>query len=199
MAEEAPMRSTLARPDTRLTYADFLRFPDDGKRHEIIDGVHHVTPSPGLRHQDLVGRLHLAIASYLAAHPEAGRVFLSPLDVVLSPYDVVEPDLLFVTRDQAHILSEKNVQGPPALVVEVLSRGTRRRDAQAKRQLFERAGVREYWMVDSERRVVQVLRKSADGRLVREAELAARDDDVLATPLLPGCAIGLSELFRESI
>jgi hypothetical protein len=64
-----------ARPDTRLTCDEFLLFPDDGKRHELIDGIHYVTPSPNLRHQDLAGRLHLAIGSYLAAHPGTGRLF----------------------------------------------------------------------------------------------------------------------------
>src|SRR5688572_27783974 len=103
-----------ARPDTRFTYEDFLLFPDDGKRHEIIDGEHYVTPSPNLRHQDLVGRLYLAIGNYLAQHPATGRAFLAPFDVVFSFYDVVEPDLLFVAGDQLEILTPQNVQGAPA-------------------------------------------------------------------------------------
>jgi Uma2 family endonuclease len=114
MAGEDPMRTPATRADTRLTYDDFVLFPDDGKRHEIIDGEHYVTPSPILRHQDLVGRLHVEFALYLRTHESAGRVFLSPLDVVLSHYDVVEPDLLFVAGDQPAIMTEKNIQGPPA-------------------------------------------------------------------------------------
>ncbi len=188
------MRSPAA-PDTRLTYDDFLLLPDDGKRHEIIDGAHYVTPSPNLRHQDLVGRLYLAIGVYLATRPGTGRLFLAPLDVVLSYHDIVEPDLLFVAADQRDILTEKNVQGPPALVVEVLSKSTRKRDAQIKRRLFERTGVREYWLVDPELDSVQVFRP-VEGRLRRVVELTSEDDDTLTTPLLPGCAIGLRELFR---
>ncbi len=193
------MRTLAARADTRLTYDDFVQFPDDGKRHEIIDGEHHVTPSPNLRHQQLVGRLHVEIAIYLRAHPQAGQVFLSPLDVVLSHYDVVEPDLLFVAGDQTAIMTDKNIQGPPALVVEVLSKSSRKRDAQTKRRLFERTGVREYWLVDPELDLVQVFRPSPEGKLTRVAELSAEDDDTLTTPLLPGCAIALRELFRPSI
>ena len=113
--------------DGRLTYDDFLLFPDDGRRHELIDGAHYVTPSPNLRHQDLVGRL-----------------FLSPFDVVFSFHDVVEPDLVFVASDQLDILTAQNIQGTPALVVEVLSPSTRKRDREVKRRLYERAGVREY-------------------------------------------------------
>ena len=120
----------------RLTYDDFVQFPDDGLRHEIIDGEHHVTPSPNLRHQDLVGRLHLSLGGFLEDRPERGRVFLSPFDVVFSFHDVVEPDLVFVAPDQLDILTDKNIQGAPALVVEILSPSTRKRDEQLKRRLY---------------------------------------------------------------
>jgi Uma2 family endonuclease len=192
------MRSPAARADTRLTYDDLVLFPDDGKRHEIIDGEHYVTPSPNLRHQQLVGRLFFEMTTWLKAHPGAGEVFLSPLDVVLSHHDVVEPDLLFVAGDQTAIMTEKNIQGPPAPVVEVLSKSTRKRDAQTKRRLFERTGVRQYWLVDPELDTVQVFQPSPDGKLARVAELAAEDDHTLTTPLLPGCAVRLRELFRAS-
>ena len=193
------MRSPAARADTRLTYDDFVLFPDDGKRHEIIDGEHYVTPAPNVRHQRLVGRLLYEIERYLRAHPRVGEVFAAPLDVLLSPYDIVEPDLLVVTGDQAGILTEKNVQGPPALVIEVLSKITRKRDAQTKRRLFERTGVREYWLVDPELDAVQVFRPTPEGRLARVAELTAEDGDVLTTPLLPGCQIDLRDLFRPHL
>lgn len=88
------MRSAAPAADVRLTYDDFLLFPDDGKRHELIDGVHYVTPSPRLRHQALVGRLLGAIVGYLQERPDVGLIFVSPLDVVLSDRDVVVPDLL---------------------------------------------------------------------------------------------------------
>lgn len=191
------MGSPTPHVDTRLTYDDFLLFPDDGKRHELIDGVHYVTPSPNRRHQRLVGRLYLQIARHLEAHPGIGELFLAPFDVVLSRFDIVEPDLLFIAGDQPEILTAQNVQGPPALVIEVLSKRTRKRDAQTKRRLFERTGVREYWLVDPELDTVQVFRPSPDGRLTRVAELTADDDDLLASPLLPGCTIGLRVLFRE--
>jgi Uma2 family endonuclease len=198
MAGEDPMRTPVARADTRLTYDDVVQFPDDGRRHEIIDGEHFVTPSPNVRHQELVKRLLVEIELHLRSNPGAGQVFMAPLDVVLSPHDVVEPDLLVVSGDQAGILTDKNVQGPPALVIEVLSDSTRKRDAQTKRRLFERSGVREYWLVDPELDTVQVFRGSPEGRLARAAELTAEDDETLSTPLLPGCLIGLRELFRAS-
>ena len=90
---------TTSQRGARLTYDDFVRIPDDGNRHEIIDGVHYVTPSPAFRHQQLLGRMHAAIFNFLEQHPEVGQVLLSPLDTGLSPWDVVEPDLLFIAAD----------------------------------------------------------------------------------------------------
>ena len=191
-----PMHSTPE--DTRLTYDDFLLFPDDGKRHEIIDGVHFVTPSPTVRHQVLIGRLYYVIESHLRAHPALGRVFVAPLDVVFTKWDVVEPDLLFVAGDQSGIISEKNVQGAPALIIEVLSPGTRKTDEQIKRRLFERGGVREYWLVDPGGDLVKVFRRHADESFPLDAELSRDAHDVLTTPLLPGLVISLDELFAAT-
>jgi Uma2 family endonuclease len=184
--------------EKRFTYEDFLLFPDDGLRHEIIDGEHYVTPSPNLRHQDLVGRLYLAIGNFLAARRGLGRVFVAQLDVVLSSYDVVEPDLLFVASDQTGILTDKNVQGAPALVIEILSRGTRKRDEQIKRRLFERVGVREYWLVDPELDLIKVFRRAEDNTFPRVAELTAEEHSVLTTPLLPGFSLALAELLAPT-
>ena len=184
------------RSDVRLTYDDFLRFPDDGKRHEIIDGVHYVTPSPGRRHQQLSGRLYFSLAEHLRAHPSQGEVYYAPFDVVVSHWDVVEPDLLLVTRDQMEILTEKNVRGTPALVVEILSPSTRRTDEITKRKLYERSGVQEYWVVDPELDVVKVYRRS-EGAFGQALELSAERREALTTPLLPGWSAALHELFAS--
>jgi Uma2 family endonuclease len=189
------MPTTSQRSARRLTYEDFVRIPDDGKRHEIIDGVHYVTPSPVLRHQQLLGRLYVSIANFLEVHPEVGQAFLSPLDTVFSPWDVVEPDLLFVAADQLDILTEPNIQGAPALVVEILSPSTRRRDQGIKRQLFDRGGVREYWLVDPKGRDLTIYRRAADGGFPKVAQLSAADEATVATPLLPGFALSLVKLF----
>jgi len=171
-------------------------YPDEGgPRHELIDGVHFVTPTPVTRHQQLVSRLTFEIESYLRAHPGSGEVFGVPLDVVISDRDVVEPDLQLITADQSEILTTKNVQGAPALVVEVLSPSTRRRDLGIKRDLFDRAGVREYWIVDGGQNAIDVYRRSADGLLL-SARLRADAGEALTTPLLPTFTFALNQLFR---
>jgi len=155
-----------------------------------------VTPSPNTRHQRLVGRLFEAFVLYLQGHPGAGEAFLAPFDVVLGRHDVVEPDLLFIAAEQAEIVTEKHVRGAPAIVVEVVSAGTRKVDEQTKRHLFDRSGVREYWLIDSELDLVKVYRRAAEGRFAPVTELSARAGDTLTTPQLPGFAVMLGTLFR---
>ena len=174
----------------KLTYDDFLRFPDDGRRHELIDGAHHVTPSPNIAHQRVSFRLTMALGSSLQGR---GEVFAAPLDVLLSDHDIVEPDLLVVLREQApHILTDQHVIGPPAIVIEIASAGTQRRDQGIKRRLYERAGVREYWQVNPASRVITVLVR-ADGGFAPPVVLA--EGDTLKTPLIPALNLDVRALF----
>jgi Uma2 family endonuclease len=188
------METTTSRTDARLTYDDLVRMPEDGLRHEIIDGVHYVTPAPVWRHQRLVRRLLVALDRYLDEHPGMGEVLTAPFDTVFSPWDVVEPDVLLVAGDQMEILTEPNVQGAPALVVEILSPGTKRRDLGVKRQLYDRGGVREYWAVDPKANTVTVWRRAEDDSFSEVATLRASQE--LETPLLPGLTISLAKLLR---
>jgi len=189
-----PQHTDDARASTRkLTYQDFVHFPDDGQRHELIDGEHYVTPSPNTRHQELSLRLILALGNHLAAHP-GGRLFHAPYDCVFTDFDIVEPDLLWIAADQLGIITEKHVRGVPALVVEILSPGTRRVDQTIKLRLYDRVGVREYWVVDP-KGPVTVYRRT-DGRLAVTGELSADTHDTLMTPLLPGFVLPLADYFR---
>src|SRR6267142_202746 len=145
-----------ANPGVKLTYDDYLLFPEDGMRHELIDGEHYVTPTPNMRHQVISGNLFGMIWSYLQQHP-IGRVFAAPLDVIFSEFDVVE----------------------------IGSPSTRKRDETIKRRLYERFGVDEYWIIDPELDTIKVYRR-ANERYERTAELTLESGDVLTTPLLPG-------------
>jgi Uma2 family endonuclease len=189
-------RTTSPRSGVKLTYDDFVLFPDDGKRHELIDGEHYVTPSPNLRHQRISGKLFLTIGSYLKAHP-IGELFYAPLDVVLSNIDIVEPDLLYVSRERAaEVLVPQHVRGVPDLVVEIASKGTRKRDETIKRELYERKGVTEYWVVDPEIDVVRVYRRRGEV-FERPVELRADANETLETPLLPDLRIPVRTIFSD--
>ena len=180
----------------KLTYDDFVHFPDDGKRHELIDGEHYVTPSPNTRHQTIAGTLFGTIWTWLQVHP-MGRLFHAPYDVVFSDFDVVEPDLLYLSNERAaQVLTPLHAKGVPELVVEIASKGTRKRDETIKRRLYERAGVTEYWVLDPEIDVVRIYRRAGD-RFGRPVELSREADDVLTTALLPGFELPLARVFRD--
>jgi Uma2 family endonuclease len=182
-------------PGVKLTYDDFLLFPDDGKRHELIDGEHYVTPSPSRKHQAIVWNLITMIGPYLESHP-VGRAFAAPFDVVFSNFDVVEPDLLFISNARLDVLTTKNVQGAPDLVVEIGSPSTRRRDEIIKRKLYERFGVEEYWVIDPEIETIAVYRHVGE-TYQRVLELAVERNDTLVTPLLPQLTLPLQQIFKD--
>ncbi len=178
----------------QYTYEDFLLFPDDRRRHELIDGEHLVSPAPFTKHQRISGNLFVAFHNFLKKN-KVGKVFGAPCDVVLSDTDIVEPDILFVSASRASIITEKNIQGAPDLIVEILSPSTRKTDEITKRKLYERYEVGEYWVVDPELETVKVYRR-VSGRYERIAELSKEANDALSTPYLPSWMIPLSEIFE---
>ena len=180
----------------KLTYEDLVLLPEDGLRHELIDGEHYVTASPNVRHQRISATLYLMIGRWLEDHP-IGEVFYSPLDVLFSDFDVVEPDLLYMSKGRAaEILTANHVRGVPELVIEIGSPSTRGRDETIKRRLYERVGVSEYWVVDPETDIVRIYRRDGE-RFARPQELAREAGDVLNTPLLAGLDLPLARIFKE--
>jgi Uma2 family endonuclease len=187
-----------ASPAVKLTYEDFVNFPDDGNRHEIIDGAHYVTPSPGAKHQTVSLNLCGFLWTYLRQNP-IGRLFDAPFDVLLSTFDIVEPDLLYISRERLEILTAKNVRGAPDLVMEILSPSTRRTDEITKRQRYELFGVQEYWVVDPELDAIKVYRRGGRGKFAKPMELTCEHDDTISTPLLPGWSVPLTEIFASPL
>jgi Uma2 family endonuclease len=184
---------TILNPALKLAYDDLAGMPEDGRRHELIDGEHYVTPAPTRKHQGIVSNLIFHFVAYLREHP-IGWVYPAPLDVVLSDVDVVEPDLLFIARERAEILGDKFIGGAPDLVVEILSESTRRVDEVTKRKLYERFGVREYWVLDPVLDEAKVYVRSGEG-FGEARRLSAEAGESLTTALLPGRSIPLVDLF----
>jgi Uma2 family endonuclease len=179
----------------RLTYEDYVLIPDDGRRHEIIDGEHYVTAAPFVPHQFLSMEISWRFRSYLQRR-RIGRILTAPTDVLLSEHDVVQPDLLFISRERAGIIGRKNIQGAPDLIVEILSVGNRKHDQETKLDLYDRFDVLEYWIFDPDRRTAQVYRRAED-RLRPFADLSAAAGDVLTSPLLPGFSLPLAKIFES--
>jgi Uma2 family endonuclease len=181
--------------DVKLTIEDYESFPDDGMRHEILDGDHFVTPSPVIRHQAISRNLTMLVASFLRDQP-LGSLFAAPCDVYLSRVDVVVPDLVFVSVAGKAVITEKNIQGPPDLLVEILSPGTRKKDERTKRDRYARFGVREYWIVDPELETVKILWLGETG-YDQPQEFSLERDQSLASRVLPGLQLSLAQIFAD--
>src|SRR5262249_15309273 len=163
------------------------QFPADGLRHEIIGGAHFVTASPVRRHQRILLNLAYLIQTYLADHP-VGELILGPFDVVLSDTDVVVPDAVYVSRARSPLITEKNLPAAPDIAIEILSPSTRSRDERLKRDLYERVGVKEYWLVDPMSDTVQVCRRT-DAGFAEPPRYSP--GSTFTTPFLPGFEVSV--------
>ncbi|HEX6042378.1 Uma2 family endonuclease [Longimicrobium sp.] len=144
------------------TYDDFARLPDDGNRYEVIAGELFVTPPPDTPHQEASARFFMEMRDFATRKHGLGLVLYAPVAVVLGDGDYVEPDIVFLRREHEHYRTRRAIEGPPDLVVEILSPATARQDRGVKRQRYAQFGVAEYWIVDTDRRRVEVYRLRED-------------------------------------
>ena len=175
---------------TRLTYADYLETSDD-ERYELINGKLVMVPAPQTGHQ----MISIALASRLYTFVKErglGTVVAALTDVVLSEATVLQPDLLNVSSGRSQIISRENVQGPPDLVVEILSPATAERDRTVKLDLYVKHGVKEYWIVDPDARTIMVLVRGEDG--FDEAGVYG-EGEFMRSPMLEGFSVALEEVF----
>jgi Uma2 family endonuclease len=162
---------------TRLDYGDYSAIPPDGKRYELLNGEVYGAPVPSPLHQRLVLRLARALQDYFGPRAE---VFVAPIDVVFSPHDVVQPDIVAV-ENQAQV-SQRGIEGSPLLVVEVLSSATAIYDRSVKSRHYAALAVRHYWILDPPARTLECYR-TEEGTLRLVASATA--DTRLVHPDLP--------------
>ena len=176
---------------TKLDYSDYLAAPEDGNRYEILRGDLHVTPPPTPLHQRVSRRLQRQLEDYF--HDlELGEVFNAPLALILTDGDVVEPDLLVVADSRQ--VSKRGIEGPPLLVVEILSPSTRRRDRGVKARRYAELGVLHYWLVDPEAKRVECLRAESG---VFRSVAAAEGEGTLTHPDWDGLYVELEDLWHH--
>lgn len=179
-----------AKTRVRFTYEDYLNAPED-KRYELLDGELIMVPSPNWPHQRTELKLGSRVIRFVERH-DLGEVATAPMDVVLSDTDVVQPDVLFISRERTSIIGHNAILGAPDLVVEILSPSTTRRDLTFKRRLYAKHGVKEYWQVNIEERRITVLSLGDN-----DYEVAAvyGSGETLTSPVLPGFALVVDEIF----
>lgn len=174
---------------TILTYAGLQGAPDDGLRRELLGGDLYVSPAPSPAHQSVVTELVMVLGAYARQH--GGRVFPSPIDVVFSQIDAVQPDVVYVAPDQMSIIGPKNIQGVPSLIVEVLSPSSSDIDPGRKLETYASHGVPEYWIVDPATRTTIAHAEPSGGRYVRSATSA---EGVIDAITLPGLRFSVQDM-----
>src|SRR2546425_877553 len=149
------MAATAEKPATGWTYEAYYRL-DDEQRYEIIAGTLLVAPAPDIPHQRWIMELGVRLRDFVRKK-RVGEIFIAPVDVVLDSENVVQPDLVFVGRENARLVQRRGIFGSPDLVVEVISPFTVRRDRYEKRELYARFGIKEYWLADPANGSVEIL------------------------------------------
>lgn len=174
------------------TYEDYAALPSDGRRRELIDGDFELTAVPTPRHQTVSRRLQFELMRVLE-EPGVALVLNAPIDVILGESNVLQPDLAIVSTARADLITERGIEGPPDVVVEILSPSTRTLDRRVKPRTYARHGVAEYWLVDPELAHIELYRLGAEA-----LELTLRFDraSTLTTPTYPEVAIPMARIFR---
>ena len=176
----------------KFTYKDYKSLPEsETKRYELIEGELIMVPSPNEYHQRISGRLEFILRAFVEGK-NLGRVYDAPFDVVFSKEDVVQPDILFISKARSKIITEEEIRGGPDLVIEILSPATAERDRTYKKTLYARHGVREYWIVDLEEKTIEVMTL---GKAGFESSGTYGKMGSLKSSIFPNLAINLSEVF----
>jgi Uma2 family endonuclease len=182
----------------RLTFEDWLTLPDDGRRYELLNGALVEMPPPTVNHQIIVGMLHFWL--YRAQIAGYGRVLMGPVAVLLDPtrlrQNAPEPDAFFIRQEREHIVRAAAIEGPPDLVIEILSPGTRARDivGGVKWRLYQRFAVPRYWVVDLR---LQTVTQYTFEDTTFSAPVVRGLSDTLECPLFPGITLPVADLFRD--
>jgi Uma2 family endonuclease len=173
-----------------FTYADYERLPE-GAPYQLIGGELVMTPSPVPYHQSIARKLVMKLSSFVG-EKELGEIYFAPLYVYLSETDTYQPDIIFISKERVSIIGEKMIEGPPDLVIEVLSPATAYYDLRMKKDAYEKYGVKEYWIIDPLQKAIEVF-VNREGRF--EPLSAAKGDGEVRSEILAGLRIGVNDIF----
>lgn len=180
----------MAQAATKMTYEQYCLLPEDGKQYEVIDGELFMTPAPKPKHQEIVLRIAEELSRFVR-QSDWGKVFIAPIDVLLEPHTVLQPDVLFIRKERLAIVKEEVIEGAPDLVAEVLSPSTFYKDLRKKMWAYSEFGVQEYWIVDPETRSIESYTRR-DQKLQLAQKFSPGES--FESALLPGFQLAINDV-----
>ncbi|HDL18575.1 MAG TPA: Uma2 family endonuclease [Bacteroidetes bacterium] len=187
-------KSSLASQKSKrnYTYRDYLDLPDDRNRYEILEGELIMGPAPITIHQRISRKIEIQLAYFVEKH-NLGEIFDAPFDVIFGETNVIQPDLLFISNENKKILTEKNIQGAPDLIIEILSPATAYYDLIEKKEIYEKFGVQEYWIVDPKRQWIEIYTLTdRKYQLFQRQEIKGK----IHSKILAGFELSLENIFK---
>ncbi len=176
-----------------FTYEDWQKLPEDSGAYELIEGELVMSPSPQVMHQKVVKSIFRKLDEYVERE-NLGIVLFAPLDVVLSDLNICQPDIIFISRENKEIITEKNIQGAPDLIIEILSPSTTYRDLFDKKELYAKFGVNEYWIADPKRRWIETY--SLQDNTYKQIQRSEKSGKITSA-VVKGFEIKLEAVFEE--
>ncbi len=174
------------------TVAEYLAMPEGPPYYQFINGNSVFMPAPTLLHQKISRHLTNKMSDIVDAN-RLGELYAAPIDVYFNDTNYFQPDIVFISNERSHILTEKNVKGAPDLVVEILSPSTGYKDLSSKKAIYEQEGVREYWLVYPNECRVEVLQNTEGGFMVLNQ---ARTSGVVRSAVLEGFSLDIATIFE---
>lgn len=176
-----------------ITASEYSHMPEGPPYYQLVEGGLEMSPAPVPYHQRILINLTHLFETYLERRP-IGVLYIAPFDVFLNDVNVFQPDLAFISKANASILTDKGAEGAPDLVVEILSPKTAHLDRGPKRKIYARTGVKEFWIIDPERKQIHIYHLRQDA----ETPVAIREEkDIFQSPLLPGLRVRCARVFAR--
>jgi Uma2 family endonuclease len=173
-----------------FTYADYQKLPES-EPCQLIGGELIMSPAPTLYHQQIIGNIFSALREYVI-QKKLGKIFFSPVDVYLDNENIFQPDIVFISTERSSILDEQKINGAPDVVIEILSPSTAYYDLKKKKEIYEKYGVKEYWIVDPMEKTIDLL-VHENGIFVTKGRAAI--NQTISSMVIPGCVIQTNDIF----
>ncbi|RMG03359.1 MAG: Uma2 family endonuclease [Nitrospirae bacterium] len=189
LVEESEM-PTLAEKEKFYTYIDYEQLPE-GAPYQLIGGQLVLTPAPEPYHQKVSLKIVSALFRFVTENG-LGEVFTAPIDVFLTNTETYQPDIIYISKENTGIISEKKIEGPPDLVVEILSPSTAYYDLKHKKKVYEQTGVKEYWIVDPMEKSIEIYKNTDRGFVLIERKVA---EGKVTSNLLKNFSLNTEDIF----